>query len=401
MSNISQNNPKASKLKGKKILYLITQTKWGGAQKYVIDLAKHFAKNNEVHIAYGEPKQVDKRFLEQCQALNIKTIPITYLYRKIDISRDYLAVTDILKIFNQGAYNLVHLNSSKAGLLGALAAKMYSANPLNLKMHLVYTAHGFVFNEPLSKFRKNIYKFSERISTGIQHLVIAVSDADRQSAIDNKITYPEKIFTVHNGIDATQYNFYEADKAKNKLKLPNNKKYFGTIASFYKTKGYEFLVEAIKMLKQEESTLLESHQWVFIGDGPELDNIKQQVKENQLDNNVIFKQSDEGWKYLKAFDAFILPSVKEGLPYTILEAGLAGIPIIASKVGGVAEVIVNEKTGLLTTPANPLSLLKAMQQITDNNLVQNLVDNNYKNIQNNFSLNKNLQETERLYLKLF
>ncbi|MBT4649497.1 glycosyltransferase family 4 protein, partial [bacterium] len=104
----------------------------------------------------------------------------------------------------------------------------------------------------------------------------------------------------------------------------------------------------------------------------------------------------------KAFDYFILPSVKEGLPYTILEAGLAGIPTIASKVGGIPEIITNNETGLLTTPANPLSLKAAMRKLAkDHNLADKIAEKNKENIKNNFSLEKTLHKTEELYLKLF
>ena len=111
---------------------------------------------------------------------------------------------------------------------------------------------------------------------------------------------------------------------------------------------------------------------------------------------------DNDWKFLKAFDCFILPSIKEGLPYTILEAGLAQIPIIATKVGGLPEIITNEKTGLLITPANPLSLAQAMEKMSqDHDLSEKFAESNYQNIKNNFNLQNTLDKTEELYLKLF
>jgi len=98
----------------------------------------------------------------------------------------------------------------------------------------------------------------------------------------------------------------------------------------------------------------------------------------------------------------VLPSVKEGLPYTILEAGLANIPVIASKVGGIPEIIDHKKTGYLTTPANPLSLKEAMRTLAkDKNLADSLADNNAVNVRENFSLQKMLNKTEEAYLKLF
>lgn len=403
MANISKKTSETKHLLDKKILIIVTQTKWGGAQKYVLELAQYMSKRNKVHIGYGETKHLNQHFLDTCKKSKIKTILLPYLNRKIDLSKDFLFITELNKLLKKEKYDLIHLNSSKAGFGGSLAAKMYNMNPMNVRMRVVYTAHGFAFNEPLSYTKKKIYKTAERFGTGLENLIITVSDFDKQSAIQNKICPEFKMFTIHNGINAKDYDFYSREEARHKLNLDNNKKYFGTIASFYKTKGHEFLIEAIKNLQDNKSSLLNKHQWILIGEGPELDNIKKLVNNNQLSNYIKFiKPQDNDWKYLLAFDYFILPSVKEGLPYTILEAGLAKIPVIATKVGGVPEILTNNQTGLLVTPANPLSLAQAMRSLAkDDNLANNLASNNYKNIINNFSLDKTLKTTEELYLKLF
>ncbi len=403
MSNFSQNELQANKLKGKKILYLVTQSKWGGAQKYVLDLTRHLQKQNEVHIAYGKSQDKNSEFLKQCEKLGSKTIEIPYLVRDIDLGKDYLAMIDIYKLLNKENYNLIHLNSSKAGLLGALAAKLYNSNPMNIRVRVVYTAHGYVFNEPLPNFKKQLYTMSEKFSSGMDHLIITVSEADRQLAIEKKISHPKKIFTIHNGLDFSQYNFWKREEALEKLNLKNDKKYIATIASFYKTKGYPYLVEAVKLLRAAAPEFLSQYQFVFIGDGPELANIKAQVKTADLESAIKFLgEIPDAHQYLKAFDLFVLPSVKEGLPYTILEAGLARIPVIASKVGGIPEIIEDKKTGLLTAPANPLALKDAIKNIlSDKNLADNLAEKNEQNIRTNFSLNKTLSETEKLYSKLF
>ncbi|MBT6691307.1 glycosyltransferase [Candidatus Parcubacteria bacterium] len=390
-------------LKGKKILLLVTQTKWGGAQKYVLELAKYLKKHNEVHIAFGEVNKQNQKFIDSCKELKVKTIPLPKLVRNIEIIKDFSAIASVSGLLSKESYDLIHLNSSKVGLLGTLGAMMFSLNPMNIKPRVVYTAHGFVFNEPGSKVQRKLYKFSEQFSTSLQSLIIAVSDFDRQSALDNNICDPRKIFSVHNGINAEDYDFYDRQTARQKLDLSNNKKYFGTIASFYNTKGHQYLIEAIKQLRENKSLLVRNHQWLLIGEGIELFDIKKLIEKYQLEDLIkIIKPKDNDWKYLQAFDYFILPSVKEGLPYTILEAGLAKIPIIASKVGGIPEVLSNEKTGLLTTPANPVSLVNAMRRLSkDQNLANQLADNNYKNVKENFSLSKTLKETEDLYLKLF
>ena len=199
------------------------------------------------------------------------------------------------------------------------------------------------------------------------------------------------------------YNFLEKYQAQAKLNLDPKKKYFGTIASFYPTKGHHYLIEAVKILKAKKSPLLTDYLWVLIGSGPEQTKIEQLIKTEHLETYFkIIAAQDNDWQYLKAFDCFILPSVKEGLPYTILEAGLAQIPLIATTVGGIPEIIVSGQTGLLTASLNPLALSEAMEKIAKQpELAAKLAEQNLQNIQTNFSLDKTLHETEELYLKLF
>ena len=388
------------KLENKKILYLVTQTKWGGAQKYVLELAEYFSQNNEVHIAFGEINEQNQEFLAQCQKIGVKTIPIKNLVRNIQPSKEINAFLELKKLLDSGKYHLAHLNSSKAGLIGSIAASIHNLNPLNTRLRLIYTAHGFVFNEPLNKIEKTIYKMSEKFSTAVENAIITVSDYDKQSAIEHKICPAHKMFTIHNGLDFNKYNFLSTEDAKKELNLDENKIYFGTIASFYKTKGHTYLLEAIKLFLETQNR--EAYHWILIGDGPEQKNIEELIKKYNLEKYItIISPKNNDWKYLKAFDYFILPSVKEGLPYTLLEAGLAKIPVIATQVGGVPEIITDHQTGLLVTPANPLSLANAMKEITETELVNNFIENNYQNIIDNFDLNQTIQKTEELYLKLF
>lgn len=400
------------KLENKKILYLVTQTKWGGAQKYVLELAEYFSQNNEVQIAFGEIDQQNQEFLTQCEAMGVKTIPIKNLVRNIQPSKEINAFLELKKLLDSGKYHLAHLNSSKAGLIGSIAASMHNLNPLNTRLRLIYTAHGFVFNEPLNKIEKTIYKMSEKFSTAVENAIITVSDYDKQSAIENKICPAHKMFTIHNGLDFNKYNFLSSQEAKNALNFSaiggEDVVFFGTIASFYKTKGHTYLIEAIKIFIENTPPYEggagggEKYHWILIGEGPEQKNIEQLINKYHLKQYItIISPKNNDWRYLKAFDYFILPSVKEGLPYSILEAGLAKIPVIATQVGGVPEIITDQKTGLLVTPANPLSLAKAMQEITKTELINNFIENNYQNIIDNFDLHNTIKQTEELYLRLF
>ena len=142
---------------------------------------------------------------------------------------------------------------------------------------------------------------SETFSASLQTRIIAVSDFDRQSAIANKICPEQKIVTIHNGLDFSQYDFYSREEARSKLQLDNSKKYFGTIASFYDTKGHKYLIEAVKLLKDNKSSVVDKGQWILIGDGPNLESIKKLIINYGLENYLkILKPTNEDWKYLPA-----------------------------------------------------------------------------------------------------
>ncbi|MDO8523094.1 MAG: glycosyltransferase family 4 protein, partial [bacterium] len=146
------------------------------------------------------------------------------------------------------------------------------------------------------------------------------------------------------------------------LKIDNKQKnIIGTIAEFTKNKGLEYLVEAIQKLKEEGK--LKFH-LVIIGGGEDFEKIKQEVNRLDLENEILLAGFVmNAAKYLKAFDIFILPSLKEGLPYVVLEAMNAGLPIVASSVGGLTDLIENEKNGILIPPKNSDQIADALDEL--------------------------------------
>lgn len=335
-----------------KILYIITQSEWGGASRYVFDLATNLQKSQDyqIHVAAGYNGPLFTRL----EAQNLPTTRLKHLVRSINPYHDLMAYFELKKILRHIKPDIVHLNSSKAGFIGALAAKNCGVKTI------IYTAHGFVFNEPLSAGKKWLYKKIELFSSKIIDKIICVSDKDRQTGIAAGIE-PNKLATIHNGID-TGIQFLPKEKARNFFitKIPNyqNSKLLVSIANFYPTKGLDVLIEAIAKI----DALL-----VIIGAGPEEKNLRLRTYDLGLEKKVFFAGSIENAsQYLKAFDLFVLPSRKEGLPYALLEAAAAGIPIVATKVGGVPEIIQDGINGYLAEPNDPNHLANKINQALSN-----------------------------------
>jgi len=245
-------------------------------------------------------------------------------------------------------------------------------------------------------------------------MIIAVSDRDRQSALANRLIAPEKITTIHNGIPAI--DFLPCDEARKALGLSQpftatsplpsphegmvsierERLVFCTIANFYKTKGLDVLVEAVAMLDKE---VRDKCLFAIIGEGTEKKKLEDRIQKLGLAD--IFKllgNVPDASRYLKAFDAFILPSRKEGFPYTLLEALQAGLPIIATDVGGNSEAIGD--AGILVRPEDPKSLAGAICQIINGS--DNLVgfSQKAKTRSVDFTEERMLKETEKVYEKV-
>ncbi len=351
----------------KKILYLVTQSEWGGAQEYIFNLALSLDKNQfTVLVLAGEegnspaqrnnsPAQRDDEFFRALEDKNLSCRKLKWTKRALNPVFDLLALIELIFVFNKEKPDVIHLNSSKIGFLGSLAGKIY-----NGRAKIIYTAHGWVFTEPLPCLIKKLYFWIEKISAAWKDAIITVCEADRRIALNNNFKTKAgkfgadqvKIITITNAINPEQLNFLPKNEARNLLKLAQNDLVIGTIANLYKTKGLNFLIEAINLLKNDFKQL----KTVIIGEGEEKQKLKNLIAQYNLQNQITLTGSlPEAHKYLPAFDLFVLASVKEGLPYALLKAQAAGLPIVATAVGGVAEII---EQPWLVEPKNPQQLAK-------------------------------------------
>lgn len=363
-----------------RILYLITQADGGGAQNYVLSLAGHFGGA----IAAGDEAE---ELFEAAEKLNLGTFRLKHLKREINPYHDLMAVWEIRQLIQSYEPDILHLNSSKAGILGSFAR-------MGLRVKTVFTAHGFVFNEPLSWPIRSFYLALEKEASRYRDQIITVSEADRDSALKFKLIAPEKITTIHNGL--APVNFLPKAEALAKFSLPKNTFLFATIANFYKTKGLDVLAEAVSLLKNE---LREKSRFVIFGFGPEEKILRLKIKNLGLDRDfILLGKVSHASQYLKSFDAFILPSRKEGFPYVVLEAAQAGLPILATKTGGVPEILRGD--GLCVVPGDAEELAEKIGQIIRNSgLRERLSALSLKRAQI-FTLEKMLAETEKAYKKM-
>ena len=382
----------------KKILYIITQSDFGGAQRYVFDLSTHLNADFDVLVAAG--KDGGGELFSRLERCGIKTVRLKHLKRAINPWRDLLAFFELRQLIKTEKPNIIHLNSSKAGILGSFAAKFQVSR---FTFQVVYTANGWVFNEPLNWLKKKIYLWLEKLTSKYKNKIICVSEYDRQTAL--KYGFPaKKLATIHNGIDFTNLHFLEKEASRqelfNRLDFKFHASCFklvGSIANLYPAKGIEYLVEAANIANHKSQ--ITNCIFAVIGEGAERLKLEKLIKKyNLTDKFFLLGHLENASQYLKAFDIFILPSVKEGFPYAILEAMSAGLPIISAKVGGIPEMIVDGQNGFLVEPKNPQQLAEKIAYLLKNpEISQNLQEQTIAAIKE-LSLAKMLEKTKEIYL---
>lgn len=385
----------------KRVLFIVTQDEFGGAQRFIYELVTRLGKNEyEVMVAVGETGRGN--FIKSLEDKDIEVRQLRFLKRDMNPVFDFLATIELARLIRKFKPDCLHLNSSKAGFLGSIAG-------FKVKK-VIYRIGGWSFNDPWPRWKKKVFILAEKTTAKFKDTIVVNNRNDYEQALKLGIKPKKELKLVHNGIDALKIEFLPKDKARLKLKILETDLVIGTIANFYPTKGLPYLIKAAKLLK--ENSEKEDVKLVIIGDGEERKNIERLIEEAGLENEVILAgQIPEARKFMKAFDIFVLPSVKEGFPWVILDAMAAKLPVIATSVGALPEIIENGpsstkqgfdygagKNGILVEPGNPRQLAEAIKYLLENERVrQELGIQAHQTVLFKFPVEKMVRETEELF----
>ena len=357
-----------------KILYGITKSNFGGAQRYVFDLATETKKvGHVVTVVCGQRGKLVEKLEEE----QVRVIMLGNLERDISLIQEIKSFIEIIKILKEEKPDVFHINSSKMGGLGTIAGRL-----IGLKK-IIFTAHGWAFNEPRPIWHKILIKFFVWLTIITSHKTICVSD-EAMKQVSRWPFVRNKLVMIHNGVS-------EFDLARREDKSFT----VGSTSELHKIKGLDVLLTAwSKFIKNREARL------IIVGSGEEKNRLENMAQKLGISGSVIFKGFvDNARLLLSDFDIFCMPSRSEAMPYGLLEAGLAGLPVIATNVGGIPEVIESGINGVLIPKEDSEALFSSLILLSeDTELRQRLGTNLKKSIQENFSFEKMLKKTFELYL---
>lgn len=373
-----------------KILYVITKSNWGGAQKHVFELAKAMKdRGHEVTVALGG----DGLLRKALESEGIYTHSIAPLSRDVSLSNDFRAFKEIFSIIKYRRPDVLHLHSPKAAGLGSLAGRL-----LRVKK-IIQTIHGWTFNEDRPWFQRLFIMAFSYLTMALCHTTILLSNKEFQQGLqfpgmENKLLLippgivPPVLMSIE-GAKLTLSKLVGVDISKRTTMV--------TLAELHPNKGLSYLIESMSAVSaaHPESLL------IMIGDGEEKESLKQKIKSAGLNENILLTgYLENAHEYLKAFSFMILPSVKEGLPYAILEAGSASLPVVATTVGGIPEVVEDMKSGILVQARNSRELSHAISFIIEHPSERKKYGIALRaKILEDYSLSNMVKKTEDLYLK--
>lgn len=354
-----------------KVLHMISGGDKGGAKTHVFALLSALQEDIDIMVACF----MEGVFFQEIQEMPIPSILIKQKYRN-----DLTIVNKLVKHIRENRYELIHAHGARANFI-AVFLKMFIKIPIITTVHSDYRLD----------FTSNLYKkmiFTELNAVALRFMdyYIAVSKSFKEMLIERDFD-ENKIYTVYNAIDFDkEYKFLEKDIFMKKYDVDyEGKVLVGIIGRFDKVKGHDLFVKAAKEVIEVQPNVL----FLLAGEGDEQKNLEASIRKFGIEDNFEFLGFvDDIFSFINAIDINVLSSYSESFPYVLLEGAYMKKATVSTAVGGIPDLIINEKTGLLSKPADPIDLgMQILKLIKDQELRKTYGENLYEYAKTNFSKN--------------
>lgn len=375
----------------KKILY-ICEAMGGGVRKHIIDLIKNIDKSKyDIYLMYSI-NRADDVFKDKLEELakTVNLIENNFMVREINLIKDIKAFVRIKKIIQQIRPDIVHCHSSKAGALGRIVAKICGVKKI------YYTPHGYIMQyQNINKYKKFLFKIIELLlSKYFTTKTLNVSNGEKRIATYNKIDKENKFKVIYNGIDNIHVTANK-NKLKKELGLKEDDFIIGVAARLVKEKDPWTFFNIAKII----TTKYDNVKFIYIGDGIYKKDIEKEILYNHLQDKILllgFRNDVDD--LLKIFDIYLMTSLHEGMPYSLIEALRAKLPIVATNTTGNNEVCIDGYNGLLFEVKNVNEGVKKIETLLNNkDMLVDFGEKSYNLFKEKYTIDRMIAEIEKVY----
>lgn len=323
-----------------RVLLVITLAEVGGAQTCVASLLPALVERFDVAVAAHGPGPLR----EAAEAAGARFIPLEHVRRPVSPWRDLLGFIELVRLMRRERPDIVHTSSSKAGVLGRVAAGVAGV-PIR-----IFTVHGWAF-AAYSGLVSSLYRWADRLVKPLTTVTVCVAEHERAVGIKAGTCSAESTVVIRNAVPLA-----DVPRARHERARP----LIVSVGRLKAPKDFITLVRALARLNGD------SYEAQIVGDGPDRAGVEAELRRAGLEDRVrLVGERPDVPALLAEADAFVLSSRSEGLPVSVLEAMAAELPVVASHVGGVPELVVEGRTGFLVPPEDPDALALALERLVD------------------------------------
>jgi len=368
-----------------KIFYFTTDSKIGGTERMILALLEGLDRNKyEPFLCAIKPGGA---LLPEAEKLGVKAVTLNAGSRT-----DLPALCGIIPMLRKEKPGILHTFLFHANIAGRIAGRMCGVPVIISSQRSV------------DKWRKPWHSALDKWTSGLCNLIISNSEAGRKALIEREKIDPARVITIHNGINAEKFAAAacgaDAGAARKAFGFAPGDTVLGIIANLRAVKGHKFLLKAFQNVRRTTPDV--RLKLLVVGEGKLEGELKDLADKLGVSNDTVFAGfRDEIPRVLAAIDIFVLPSLWEGFPVSVIEAMASGKPVIASRAGGIPEAIVEGETGLLVPPGDVPALEKAIEALAGSpELAKKMGEAGRKKAGSEFGIEKMISKTEGVYERL-
>jgi glycosyltransferase involved in cell wall biosynthesis len=384
-----------------RVLRVIARLNMGGPALHVAYLSAGLKERGyRTTLVAGELARGEASMAFVAEQRGVRVVHIPQLHREITALGDAIAVARLVRLIRRERPHVIHTHTAKAGAVGRMAALLAGGSPRPIVVH---TFHGHVLRGYFGPARTTAFRLLERWLARVSDALVAVSPQVRDDLVALGVAPPEKFAVLRLGIEleervAAARNGDLRAEARTMLGLPDDRFVVGWIGRMTAVKRTDDVLLALRAVRERGVDAV----LCMVGDGPGRDDVERQAHELGIARHCLYLGDPEAVApWLAAMDAFVLPSSNEGTPVSAIEALAAGRPVVATRVGGVPDVVREGETGFLVDPGDVGALGDRLAELArDPKLRERMGRAGQQGTPSRYAVARLVDDVDRLYRSL-